>query len=222
MSVSENLNSVRKNIPSQVTLVAVSKFHPVESIREAYDCGQRVFGESRVQELTDKVSQLPTDIEWHFIGHLQTNKVKYIVPFITMIHAIDSERLLQEIDKSAAKVNRTIDCLLQIHIAEEESKFGFSLDECREFMASGRWKQMPNIRLRGVMGMATFTENETQVRREFELLSHFFQEVKEKWFADEASFSEISMGMSDDYRIAIESGSTMVRIGSTIFGNRQY
>lgn len=222
MSVSENLNSVRKNIPSQVTLVAVSKFHPVESIREAYNCGQRIFGESRVQELTDKVSQLPTDIEWHFIGHLQTNKVKYIAPFITMIHAIDSERLLQEIDKSAAKVNRTIDCLLQIHIAEEESKFGFSLDECREFMASGRWKQMPNIRLRGVMGMATFTENETQVRREFEHLNHFFQEIKEKWFADEASFSEISMGMSDDYRMAIESGSTMVRIGSTIFGNRQY
>ncbi|WP_243350248.1 YggS family pyridoxal phosphate-dependent enzyme [Parabacteroides sp. FAFU027] len=222
MSVSENLNSVRQNIPSQVQLVAVSKFHPAQSIREAYECGQRVFGESRVQELTDKVNQLPSDIEWHFIGHLQTNKVKYIVPFVTMIHAIDSERLLQEIDKSAGKVNRTIDCLLQIHIAEEESKFGFSLDECREFMASGRWKQMPNIRLRGVMGMATFTDNEAQVRREFQHLTQFFREVKEKWFADEVSFSEISMGMSDDYRIAIEEGSTMVRIGSTIFGSRQY
>ena len=222
MSVSENLNSVRQNIPSQVQLVAVSKFHPAQSIREAYECGQRLFGESRVQELTDKVNQLPSDIEWHFIGHLQTNKVKYIVPFVTMIHAIDSERLLQEIDKSAGKVNRTIDCLLQIHIAEEESKFGFSFDECRELLASGRWKQMPNIRLRGVMGMATFTDDEAQVRREIQQLTRFFREVKEKWFADEASFSEISMGMSDDYRIAIEEGSTMVRIGSTIFGSRQY
>ena len=222
MSVSENLNSVRQNIPSQVRLVAVSKFHPAQAIREAYDCGQRVFGESRVQELTDKVNELPADIEWHFIGHLQTNKVKYITPFVTMIHAIDSERLLQEIDNSARKVNRAIDCLLQIHIAEEESKFGFSLDECREFIASGRWKQMPNIRLRGVMGMATFTDDQSQVRREFQQLNRFFHEIKEKWFADEASFSEISMGMSDDYRIAIEEGSTIVRIGSTIFGSRQY
>ncbi len=222
MSVSENLISLQKNIPPHVKLVAVSKFHPAEAIEEAYKCGQRVFGESRVQELTDKVERLPKDIEWHFIGHLQTNKVKYLAPFVTMIHAIDSERLLVEIDNSAKKVNRTIDCLLQIHIAEEESKFGFSLDECREFLASGRWKTMQNIRLRGLMGMATFTDNTEQVHREFQQLSRFYHEVKEAWFAEEEAFSEISMGMSDDYRIAIEEGSTMVRIGSTIFGSRQY
>ncbi len=222
MSVSENLTSLLKNIPPQVKLVAVSKFHPAEAIEEAYRCGQRVFGESRVQELTDKVERLPKDIEWHFIGHLQTNKVKYLAPFVTMIHAIDSERLLVEIDNSARKVNRTIDCLLQIHIAEEESKFGFSLDECREFLASERWKTMHNIRLCGLMGMATFTENTEQVHREFRQLSLFYREVKDRWFAHDSAFSEISMGMSDDYRIAIEEGSTMVRIGSTIFGSRQY
>lgn len=222
MSVKENLQNVQQNIPSGVRLVAVSKFHPNEAIEEAYECGQRIFGESRVQELTAKNEQLPKDIEWHFIGHLQTNKIKYISPFVTMIHAVDSERLLTEINQYALKSNREISCLLQIHIAQEESKFGFSYDECREFASSERWKNLKNIRIAGLMGMATLTDDAEQVRHEFRTLNSFFRELKSTTFRENNYFCELSMGMSDDYRIAIEEGSTLVRIGSTIFGNRGY
>lgn len=222
MSVKENLLSVQQNIPSHVRLVAVSKFHPNNAILEAYNAGQKIFGESRVQELTAKHEQLPNDIEWHFIGHLQTNKIKYISPFVTMIHAVDSERLLTEINQMAQKSDRTISCLLQIHIAEEETKYGFSFEECREMAFSGRWKSLLNVQIVGLMGMATYTENQQQVREEFRSLKTFFEELKATTFSENHYFCELSMGMSDDYRIAIEEGSTLVRIGSTIFGNRNY
>ncbi|MDD2797270.1 MAG: YggS family pyridoxal phosphate-dependent enzyme [Bacteroidales bacterium] len=222
MSITKNLQSVQQNIPPHVRLVAVSKFHPNEAIEEAYKCGQRIFGESRVQELVQKESSLPKDIEWHFIGHLQTNKIKQIVPSVTMIHAIDSERLLSEINLHAQKANRTISCLLQIHIAKEETKFGFSFDDCREFIASNRWQKFENIEIAGLMGMATYTENKIQVRNEFKSLHLFFQELKTTQFKEKNYFCELSMGMSDDYQLAIEEGSTLVRIGSTIFGNRNY
>lgn len=222
MSVKENLFSVQQNIPPNVRLVAVSKFHPNEAILEAYACGQRIFGESRVQELGAKHDQLPKDIEWHFIGHLQTNKIKYISPFVTMIHAVDSERLLSEINQFAKKSNRIISCLLQIHIAKEETKFGFSFDECRKFIASGTWKEFDNVRIAGLMGMATYTDNSNRVRDEFRSLKTYFEELKATTFSEKSYFCELSMGMSDDYRIAMEEGSTLVRIGSTIFGNRNY
>ncbi|MEI7676957.1 MAG: YggS family pyridoxal phosphate-dependent enzyme [Bacteroidales bacterium] len=222
MSITTNLQLVRQNIPSGVRLVAVSKFHQNESIEEAYDLGQRIFGESRVQELTAKNEQLPNDIEWHFIGHLQTNKIKYITPFVSMIHAVDSERLLSEINQSAQKSNRVISCLLQIHIAQEDTKYGFSIDECTEFVTSGRWKNLENIEIAGLMGMATLTDNTEQVRNEFRSLRNLFLELKSTTFQENNYFCELSMGMSDDYRLAIEEGSTLVRIGSTIFGTRNY
>jgi pyridoxal phosphate enzyme (YggS family) len=222
MSITTNLQLVQQNIPSSVRLVAVSKFHPNESIEEAYDLGQRIFGESRVQELTAKYEQLPNDIEWHFIGHLQTNKIKYITPFVSMIHAVDSERLLSEINQSAQKSYRVISCLLQIHIAQEDTKYGFSIDECTEFVTSGRWKNLKNIEIAGLMGMATLTDNTAQVRNEFGSLRNLFLELKSTIFQENNYFCELSMGMSDDYRIAIEEGSTLVRIGSTIFGTRNY
>jgi pyridoxal phosphate enzyme (YggS family) len=222
MAVKENLRSVQQNIPNHVRLVAVSKFHPNEAILEAYQCGQRVFGESRVQELTAKQESLPTNIEWHFIGHLQSNKIKFITPFVSMIHAVDSEKLLVEINNSAKKQDRTIACLLQIHIAQEESKFGFSIEECREFIHSNRWQELDNIHIAGLMGMATLTDDTEQVRKEFRSLNLFFQELKSTYFLENSYFCELSMGMSDDYQIAIAEGSTLVRIGSTIFGNRGY
>jgi PLP dependent protein len=201
-------------------LVAVSKTKPNEQLMALYDKNQRVFGENYVQELVDKYATLPKDIEWHFIGHLQSNKVKYIAPFVTMIHAIDTFKLLQEIDKQALKNNRIIKCLLQFHIAEEESKFGFDRQGVLSFLESDAFKQLKNIELCGVMGMATFTENKTQVKREFQELKSIFDTLKTNYFSDKTAFKDISMGMSDDYQLAIAEGSTMVRIGSLIFGKR--
>ena len=220
--IAENIRQVWSELPAGVRLVAVSKFHPAEAIREAYDAGQRIFGESKVQEMTGKHEVLPKDIEWHFIGHLQTNKVKYIVPYVSLIHGIDSYKLLAEVNKQAGKVNRRVDCLLQQHIAREETKFGFSFDECREMLAAGEWRNLHYVRICGLMGMATNTDNMEQVKAEFRSLSDFFREVKETWFKDEPSFREVSMGMSHDYHEAIAEGSTLVRIGTHIFGERIY
>ena len=222
MSIQTNLKEVIATLPPHVRLVAVSKFHPNEALQDAYDAGQRIFGESKVQEMTLKHDSLPKDIEWHFIGHLQTNKIKYMAPYVSMIHGVDSFKLLVEINKQAAKNERTIPCLLQIHIAHEDSKFGFSFEECRKMLASGEWKNLKNISICGVMGMATHTEDEEEIRKEFQSLSIFFQEIKQTFFNEDSAFKEISMGMSDDYPIAIEYGSTLVRIGSRIFGNRYY
>ena len=232
--IKETINTLHNKLPAAVKLVAVSKFHPFEAIEEAYAAGQRIFAESRPQELLAKVKTLQSrrealgdpdymsDIEWHFIGHLQTNKIKYMAPYVAMIHGVDSFKLLVEIDKQAAKAGRIIPCLLQIHIAQEETKFGFSFDECREMLEQGEWKKLKNITLAGVMGMGTFTDDREETAREFQSLGDFFLEIKQKHFADEPSFKEISMGMSDDYPIAIEHGSTLVRVGSRIFGERNY
>ena len=220
--IGERIKEILNELPAGVRLVAVSKFHPNEAIEEAYRAGQRIFGESKVQEMTAKYESLPKDIEWHFIGHLQTNKVKYIVPYVALIHGIDSFKLLAEVDKQAAKAGRTVNCLLQLHIAREETKFGFSFDECRQMLADGEWHQLEHIRLCGLMGMATNTENVEQIREEFRSLSNFFQEVKAAWFAGDEAFCELSMGMSHDYHEAIAAGSTLVRVGSKIFGERIY
>lgn len=222
MAVRDNLQFIKEQIPSQVKLVAVSKFHPVAALREAYDAGQRIFGESRVQELLSKVDQLPSEVEWHFIGHLQTNKVKNIVPVVSMIHAVDSERLLLEIDNCARKVNRTIRCLLQIHIAQEETKFGFSFQDCKELLTKTDLKKLTNVNIVGLMGMATLTDDVSVIAKEFRSLKLFKDELKSEFFAADSSFCELSMGMSDDYKVAIAEGSTYVRIGSTIFGMREY
>ncbi len=218
--IKERLSEIREAIPSHVTLVAVSKTKPVSIIQEAYDAGQRVFGENKVQELTEKYEQLPKDIEWHMIGHLQTNKVKYIAPFVSLVHAVDSLKLLKEVNKQAKKNNRTIDCLLQFHIASEDSKFGLSFEEARDILESGLFLEMYNISIAGVMGMATFTSDESQIRDEFRTLENYFNVLKSHYFKFNDSFRHISMGMSGDYGIAIEEGSTMVRIGSSIFGSR--
>ncbi|RMG79359.1 MAG: YggS family pyridoxal phosphate-dependent enzyme [Bacteroidetes bacterium] len=206
--------------PTQTTLVAVSKTQPPERILELYRQGQRIFGENRVQELVAKYEALPKDIQWHLIGHLQTNKVKYIAPFVQLIHSVDSLKLLSEINKQAQKNNRVIDCLLQFHIAEESTKFGLHLAEARALLESETYKNFQNIRLCGVMGMATFTDDKEQVRREFRSLKYIFDQLKKDYFAEMPAFKEISMGMSGDYKIAIEEGSTMVRIGSLLFGPR--
>ena len=220
--IQEEIQTIKAGLPESVRLVAVSKFHPNEALQEAYEGGQRIFGESKVQEMTQKYEALPKDIEWHFIGHLQTNKIKYMAPYVALIHGVDSYKLLSEINKQAAKAGRIIPCLLQIHIAQEETKFGFSTDECRTMLEEGNWRQLKNVQIAGVMGMATNTEDEAQIKREFSTLSAFFQEVKETYFREVSSFKEISMGMSDDYPIAIEEGSTLIRIGSRIFGARNY
>ena len=209
-------------MPEGVRLVAVSKFHPNEAIEEAYKVGQRIFGESREQELSTKYETLPKDIEWHFIGHLQTNKVKYIAPYIAMIHAVDSYKLLAEIDKQAAKYNRVIPCLLEIHIAKEESKYGFTFDTCRQMLEEGGWKQLKHVCIAGVMGMGTNTDDEKEVEKEFRSLTDFFRSLKQDYFSQTDSFKEISMGMSHDYQIAIKCGTTLVRVGSKIFGERIY
>jgi pyridoxal phosphate enzyme (YggS family) len=222
MSIQTNLKETLATLPPHVRLVAVSKFHPNEALQEAYDAGQRIFGESKVQEMTQKYESLPKDIEWHFIGHLQTNKIKYMAPYVAMIHGVDSFKLLIEINKQAAKVGRIIPCLLQIHIAQEETKFGFSFEECKEMLMAGEWKSLKNISLCGIMGMATNTEDEEEIRKEFQSLRSFFQEIKQGFFSEDSAFKEISMGMSDDYPLAIEYGSTLIRIGSRIFGNRNY
>ena len=222
MSIQENIREVLSTLPDGVRLVAVSKYHPVEAIREAYDGGQRIFGESKVQEMTAKHDQLPADIEWHFIGHLQTNKVKYIAPYVSLIHGVDSYKLLLEINRQGQRAGRIIPCLLQIHVAQEETKFGFSLEECLQMLALGEWRALPYVSIRGIMGMASNTDDMEQVRQEFSTLNHFFSQVREKYFSDRENFSELSMGMSDDYPIAIEEGSTLVRVGSRIFGDRVY
>jgi pyridoxal phosphate enzyme (YggS family) len=219
MSIKTEIERLRNELPEGVTLLAVSKFHPVEALREAYDAGQRAFGESRPQELKQKAEILPRDIEWHMIGHLQTNKVKYIAPFVTLIESLDSERLAAEINRQAEKCGRTIDCLLEIHVTDEESKSGWAYDELLSFVRCGGFAAYPNIRIRGVMGMATFTDDETVVRHDFKRLAECKAELAE-YFGEE--FDTLSMGMSDDYRIALECGTTEVRIGSTIFGARQY
>ncbi len=220
MSIGRQIDRLRKDVPEGVEIVAVSKFHPDTDIREAYDAGQRVFGENRVQELTEKQEKLPKDIRWHFIGSLQRNKVKYIAPFIDMIHSLDSARLLREIEKQAAANDRIIPCLLQIHIAEEETKSGFSPDECLRFLDKGEWKDCRHVQLSGVMGMATYTDDEKQVRKEFRNLKALFDRVKTAHFAEDPAFKERSMGMSGDYPLAIEEGSTMIRVGTFIFGER--
>lgn len=221
MSIAANISAIKEEVERvNVKLVAVSKTKPVEEIMEAYDAGQRVFGENMVQELVDKHEQLPKDIEWHLVGHLQTNKVKYIAPFISLIHSVDSLKLLQEINKQALKNNRVIDCLLQIYIADEATKYGFGFDEVIELLRSDEFQELENVRIVGVMGIATNTENPKQIREEFYELKTFFTGIKQSFFRKEDSFKEISMGMSDDYKIAIEQGSTMVRLGSTIFGKR--
>ena len=209
-------------LPENVKLVAVSKTKPAEDIERLYNTGQRAFGENKAQELKGKHESLPEDIEWHFIGHLQKNKIKYIAPFVTLIHSIDSFSLLEEVDRIAAKNGRVIPCLLQFHIAAEETKFGFSLEECIEMLESPSFKLLNNVEIHGVMGMATFTDDETQVRREFKNLRQIFERLKDNFFKESDCFKEVSMGMTHDYGIAIEEGSTMVRIGSAIFGERNY
>lgn len=222
MSIKSNLLDVLSELPERVRLVAVSKFNPKEAIMEAYEAGQRIFGESKVQEMTDKYEALPKDIEWHFIGHLQTNKIKYIVPYVSMIHGVDSYRLLCEINKQAEKAGRIIPCLLQIHIAQEETKFGFSFEECKDMLANEEWKRLTHISIQGLMGMATYTDSTKQIEAEFCSLSSFFAEVKQSYFDQKPDFKEISMGMSHDYPMAIAAGSTLVRVGSKIFGERIY
>lgn len=222
MDIQANLKEVLDQLPEGVRLVAVSKFNPNEAIEEAYKVGQRIFGESREQELSTKYETLPKDIEWHFIGHLQTNKVKYIAPYIAMIHAVDSYKLLVEIDKQAAKHNRVIPCLLEIHIAQEESKYGFTFDTCRQMLEEGGWKQLKHVCIAGVMGMGTNTDDEKEVEKEFRSLADFFKSLKQDYFSQTDSFKEISMGMSHDYQIAIKCGTTLVRVGSKIFGERIY
>lgn len=220
--IQENLNIVRATVPSNVTLIAVSKTKPVSDLQEAYDAGQRIFGENKALEMRDKHQVLPEDIKWHFIGHLQTNKIKYIAPFVTLIHAIDSLSLLEAVNKEAVKNNRVIDCLLQFHIAQEDTKFGLDVEEAKALLESDSFKDLKNVNIVGVMGMATFTDDAAQVRNEFKNLKNIFDTLKENYFADKDSFKEISMGMSDDYPIAIEEGATMVRVGSKIFGARNY
>ena len=221
MNVGDNILKVRATIPQGVELVAVSKFHPNEALMEAYEVGQRVFGESRATELVAKAKSLPDDIQWHFIGHLQTNKVRMIMPYVSLIHSVDSERLLLLIDAEAKRINRTIDVLLQVHVAEEETKFGFSLEELLQLVKSGVIDSLENVRVVGVMGMATNTDDEARINADFEAIAQTYQQARTLLKNNDA-FTQISMGMSDDYLMAIEKGSTMVRIGSTIFGYRQY
>lgn len=222
VEIVNNLNAVRACLPEGVRLVAISKYHPKEYVEAAYNAGQRVFGESHEQELKDKVGQLPKDIEWHFIGHLQTNKVKYIAPYISMIEAVDSVKLMKEVNKQAAKNDRVIDILLELHIAEEETKYGFTLDECREMLKSQEWKEWHNVRICGVMMMASNVQDEARIRKEMNLAWEFFAEIKRDYFSDAPWFKERSWGMSHDYRIAVQCHSTMVRVGTGIFGPRVY
>ena len=222
MMIAENLNRVKAQLLPHTELVAVSKYHPVEELQEAYDAGQRVFGESHVQELVAKHEVLPQDIRWHFIGHLQTNKVKYIVPFVSLIHSADSVKLLKEINKQGQKAEKVVDVLLQMHVAEEETKFGFAPNEVVEMLEGGEWREWKNVRIVGVMAMATNTDNEKQIADEFERVRLLFGQLKERFFAENGAFKEISMGMSGDYLIAQEHGSTIVRVGSMIFGERDY
>lgn len=216
MSIAENLKIIKQSIPKEVTLVAVSKTKPIANLMEAYEAGQRIFGENKIQEMTQKWEALPKDIEWHMIGHVQTNKVKYMAEYVALVHGVDSFKLLKEINKQAKKHHRTINCLLQVHIAEEETKFGLDKTELLELLNSDEFKTLKNIKVIGLMGMATFTDNEVQVRKEFKSLYALFKDAK----TIVNTLDTVSMGMSGDYKIAIEEGSTMVRIGSSIFGSR--
>lgn len=218
--IKDQLKQITASLGTNTTLVAVSKTHPIERIMEAYEAGQRDFGENKVQDLVEKYEALPKDIRWHMIGHLQSNKVKYIASFVHLIHGVDSFKLLQEINKQGQKNGRKISCLLQFHIAEEETKFGLSLDEANAFLSSSEYQTLSHVQLCGVMGMATFTENTVQIRSEFQSLHAIFQALKFTHFSSTGTFKEISMGMSDDYPIAIEEGSTLIRVGSKIFGRR--
>lgn len=219
MSIGERLNRVLKTLPKGVKLVAVSKFHPVERLQEAYDAGQRIFGESRPQEMTAKYEMLPKDIEWVMIGHLQTNKVKMIAPFVSMIASVDSERLIEEIEKQAVKFDRVVDILLEVHVAKEETKSGWAKEELYDYLATDALKSMPHVRVRGIMTIATNTEDESVVRRDFQTIQSIYEELKPR-FGD--AFDTLSIGMSDDYPLALEYGSTMVRVGTAIFGQREY
>jgi PLP dependent protein len=220
MNINNNITNLKQNLPNGCKLIAVSKTQPLEKLEEAYAAGQRIFGENKVQEVVPKFEALPKDIEWHMIGHLQSNKVKYIAPFIHLIHSVDSARLLEEINKQASKAGRTITCLLQLHIAKEETKFGFSEEEVTDLLSSPSFKNLQNIKIVGLMGMATFSDNPNQVRNEFRSLKKFFETLKTSSLPKGIEMKELSMGMSGDYKIAIEEGSTMVRVGSAIFGNR--
>ena len=219
-SIRENIQRIKGTLPANTALIAISKAKPVEAIAEAYRAGQHAFGENRAMEMAVKRSQLPEDIQWHFVGHLQSNKVRYIVSFVHLIHSVDSERLLEVINNEGRKNKRVIDCLLQFYIAQEETKFGFTMEEVETMLQKRKFLQLKNIRLCGVMGMATLTDNSAQIQQEFQTLKQHFDYLKEKYFADESCFKEISMGMTDDYLIAVKEGSTMVRIGSAIFGER--
>lgn len=219
MSISERLHNILATLPAGVELVAVSKFHPAERLREAYDAGQRIFGESRPQEMAAKAAELPKDIVWTMIGHLQTNKVKMIAPFVSMIASVDSERLIEEIEKQAARCERTIDILLEVHVADEQTKSGWAKEELDAYLATGRLTEMPHIRVRGVMTIATNSDDESIVRRDFQRIKDIYEELKPRFGND---FDTLSIGMSDDYPIALEYGSTMVRVGTAIFGAREY
>jgi len=220
MQISDNIVKIKQGIPETVSLVAVSKTKPLSAILEAYQAGQRLFGENKVQELCEKQHEMPNDIQWHFIGHLQTNKVKFITSFISLIHSVDSLKLLQEIDKEAKKHNRIVHCLLEFHIATEESKFGLTLSIAQTILASPEYIKLENISIDGVMAMATYTEDLKMIHDEFRNLKHIFDQLKKEYFSEQEHFKILSMGMSDDYQIAIQEGSTMIRVGSFIFGSR--
>ena len=222
MDIAKNIDEIKSTLPEGIKLVAVSKTKPNEDVLEAYHAGQRIFGENKAQELIRKQPELPADIEWHFIGHLQSNKAKYIAPFVGTLHSIDSFKILKTINKEARKNNRVIPCLLQFHIAEEESKYGLTEEDAREILESEAFRNMQNVSIEGVMGMATFTDDSEKVRKEFRKLKTIFDNLQNNYFGDNPEFKEISMGMSDDYPVAVEEGSTMVRIGSKIFGERNY
>ncbi|NVO10286.1 MAG: YggS family pyridoxal phosphate-dependent enzyme [Bacteroidales bacterium] len=222
MSIQSNLERIKATIPDNVTLVAISKTHPAEVVMEAYNAGQRIFGENKVQEMVAKYETMPKDIDWHLVGHLQSNKVKYIAPFVSLIHSVDGLKLLDVINKEAEKEGRIINCLLQMYIAKEETKFGLSSEELEDLLKSSEYKKMKNIKVIGLMGMASFVDNTEKVKSEFRYLTSTFKHIKDLYFKDIQDFKEISMGMSGDYEIAIEEGSTMVRIGSSIFGHRDY
>ncbi|MDD4759908.1 MAG: YggS family pyridoxal phosphate-dependent enzyme [Bacteroidaceae bacterium] len=220
MDIRERLNQVKSILPATVTLIAVSKFHPEADVEDAYAAGQRIFGENIVQELRRKYENLPKDIQWHFIGHLQRNKIKYIVPFVSMIHAVDSFELLSDINQHAQKIGRVIPCLLQIHVAKEETKFGFNFEECRQMLKNENWKKLENVRIDGLMCMASNVPDEAQIHQEFHSVWNFFNEMKQQYFEHDEHFCQRSWGMSSDYTIAVQEGSTMVRVGTKIFGNR--
>ena len=222
MNIAENIKLIKNTLPGGISLVAVSKTKPNEDILEAYNVGHKIFGENKVQDLVRKYEELPKDIEWHFIGHPQSNKVKFIAPFIHLIHGIDSLKLLKVINKEGRKNNRVVNCLLQFHIAEESTKFGLSLDEAIEILVSEEFRTLKNVAIAGVMGMATYTDDKNQIKKEFHLLKNIFNSLKNEYFSDSEIFREISMGMSADYPIAIEEGSTLIRVGSKIFGARNY